>query len=314
VFGAGMAGRQSVPVTAPGLPILTRLAAVREALTELPAERLAVGDTGSGAAGPSKRPAGSELAAAVLAELTGHLIPRLTHPDSPALVAVTGPTGAGKSTLVNSLAGGSVSPAGPVRPTTRTPVLVHRPEDARWFPGDRRRVPAWAPVEAVAVSGLPPGVAVLDTPAEAGPLLAVADVWLFVTTATRYADAAAWQTLAAVGGRSADLAVVLDRVRPDAVTTPRSELAGLLSRRGLAGAAVLVVAETALVDGRLPAPATLPVRAWLERLSTGRASREAILHRSVAGSVAALAEPLARLDRLVGDPRLHRATLGLTPR
>ena len=292
--------------------LLTLLAGLREALAALPPEAAL-------AALPPEREgeAAWDLAATLLAELTGHLIPRLSHPDAPALVAVTGPTGAGKSTLVNGLAGVEVSPAGPLRPTTRTPVLAHRSEDARWFPGDRRWVPAWDAVRPVLCAGLPPGVALLDTPAPRGravPLLAVADVWLFVTTATRYADAQGWQTLRSAGGRAADLAVVLDRVPLAAVPTVRSEVAGLLAANGLAGASVLLITEAALAEGRLPDNALLPVRSWLERLTAGRTSREAILHRSVAGSVVALAAPLAALDELVGDPRLHRAVLALGQR
>ena len=49
--------------------------------------------------------------------------------DAPLLMVVGGSTGAGKSTLVNSLVGADVSPAGVLRPTTRAPVLVCHPAD-----------------------------------------------------------------------------------------------------------------------------------------------------------------------------------------
>ncbi|OLB79655.1 MAG: hypothetical protein AUI14_09695 [Actinobacteria bacterium 13_2_20CM_2_71_6] len=48
---------------------------------------------------------------------------------------VGGSTGAGKSTLVNSLVRAPVSQAGVLRPTTRAPVLVGAPADTRWFIG-----------------------------------------------------------------------------------------------------------------------------------------------------------------------------------
>ena len=48
-------------------------------------------------------------------------------------MVVGGSTGAGKSTLVNSLVRAPVSAAGVLRPTTRAPVLVCNPADAAWF-------------------------------------------------------------------------------------------------------------------------------------------------------------------------------------
>src|SRR5690606_1227832 len=62
---------------------------------------------------------------------------RLREPQAPLLAVVGGSTGAGKSTLVNSLVGRRVSEAGVLRPTTRTPVLVCHPEDQHWFSGMR---------------------------------------------------------------------------------------------------------------------------------------------------------------------------------
>jgi energy-coupling factor transporter ATP-binding protein EcfA2 len=61
--------------------------------------------------------------------LTAAILPRLRTPDAPLLCALAGPTGVGKSTLLNALAGATVSATGPLRPTTRTPVLVCNPAD-----------------------------------------------------------------------------------------------------------------------------------------------------------------------------------------
>ncbi len=66
-------------------------------------------------------------------QLDDYLLPRLTRLDAPLLVVVGGSTGAGKSTLVNSLVRAPVSPAGVLRPTTRAPVLVCNPADMPWF-------------------------------------------------------------------------------------------------------------------------------------------------------------------------------------
>ncbi|MGH3311694.1 MAG: dynamin family protein [Streptomyces sp.] len=97
----------------------------------------------------------------LLAQLDDYLMPRLHAPDAPLLAVVGGSTGAGKSTLVNSLVGRRVSDAGVLRPTTRTPVLVCHPDDQRWFSGERvlpRLGRVWMPRQ-----DAPPG----DFPGEA---------------------------------------------------------------------------------------------------------------------------------------------------
>ncbi|MDP9239914.1 MAG: 50S ribosome-binding GTPase [Actinomycetota bacterium] len=287
-----------------GAPRVAALGALRDALAALSTDQ-----SGERA---------QDLRARLLAEIDGHLILRATHPNSPVVVGLAGPTGAGKSTLVNGLARSVVSPAGALRPTTRTPVLVHRPEDTRWFPGERRRVTAWDAVHPVASHHLPEGVALLDTPdvdsarhgrhGYTGQLLATADVWLFVTTATRYADAVPWETLRSAVGRRADLAVVLDRVQAEAVETVEGELRRLLDANGLATAVLLVIPETSLTNGRLPDSTVAPVRNWLEGFATGRHTRQETLQRTLGGAAAALAEPLAVLEALVGgDRRLREA-------
>ena len=93
---------------------------------------------------------------------------------------------------------------------------------------------------------LPPGLALLDAPDVdsvvetnrelAGQLLAAADLWLFVTTAARYADAVPWDLLRTAQERGTALAVVLDRVPPEAVARGRRRPAGHARRAGLAGA------------------------------------------------------------------------------
>src|SRR5262249_37558623 len=70
-------------------------------------------------------------------QLEDYVIPRQRSVEAPLLVVVGGSTGAGKSTLVNSLVGRTVTEAGLLRPTTRSPVLVHHPDDAHWFGQDR---------------------------------------------------------------------------------------------------------------------------------------------------------------------------------
>lgn len=283
-------------------PSLDALAALREALAAVPLN------------GGGDR--GAQLRARLLAELEGHLIPRVAHPQAPLVVALTGPTGSGKSTLVNSLVRGNVTQAGVLRPTTRMPVLVHRPEDAKWFPGERRRLPAWSAVHFVPSKHLPSGVALLDTPdvnsarhgrqGDTVGVLAAADVWLFVTTAARYADAAPWRTLRAIGGREPDLAVILNRVQPDAAEFVEDDLRQTLQIQELGGATVFVIVETQLEGGRLPREVVAPVNRWLAGLGAGSKHRAEVLDRTVSAAIAAMAEPVAELDRLTGGDRRLR--------
>ena len=73
----------------------------------------------------------------LIKQLDDYVIPRLVAIEAPLLTVVGGSTGAGKSTLVNSLVGHQVTQPGVLRPTTRSPVLVHNPDDAHWFGTDR---------------------------------------------------------------------------------------------------------------------------------------------------------------------------------
>src|SRR4051794_32852268 len=74
-----------------------------------------------------------DAARQAVAQLDDYLLPRLGRLDAPLLVVVGGSTGAGKSTLVNSLVRAPVSAPGVLRPTTRSPTLVCHPDDATWF-------------------------------------------------------------------------------------------------------------------------------------------------------------------------------------
>jgi hypothetical protein len=241
------------------------------------------------------------------AQIDDYLLPRLRAMEAPLLMVVGGSTGAGKSTLVNSLLGAEVSPAGVLRPTTRAPVLAHHPDDGRWF-ADERILPglpratggeAGAGVLVlVPTEALPEGLALLDAPdidsvaaenrALAAQLLAAADAWLFVTTAARYADAVPWELLQAARVRGTALALVLDRVPDDAGAEVTAHLREMLAERGLGGTELLVVPESRLEDALLPAPALAPVREWLDRLAADAHARTALIERTLAGALASV--------------------------
>lgn len=257
---------------------------------------------------------GRRLLGSLSAEMTDFILPRINRAPAPFLIAVGGSTGAGKSTLVNSLIGRAVSPAGVRRPTTANPIVIHNPADAKHFEAQtfladlpRSTDPA-SPTPALVLipdADIAPGTAILDCPdidsiAEANRdlarrILMCADLWLFVTTANRYADAAPWTLLRDAAQRSTSVAIVLDRVPPEANREVRHHLSLLLSEAGLAQSPIFSVAELPLEDGLLPHTAVYPIRSWIQEVSSEAESRNRIRRRTLTGSIAALP---ARVDTL----------------
>jgi energy-coupling factor transporter ATP-binding protein EcfA2 len=265
-------------------------------------------------------------------ELTGqiddYLLPRLRQMDAPLLMVVGGSTGAGKSTLVNSLVGAPVTAAGVLRPTTRAPVLVCHPDDVRWFEDDRvlpglprmtggRADPGG--LELVPTEALPPGLALLDAPdidsvvaanrALAGQLLAAADSWLFVTTAARYADAVPWDMLHAARDRGTTVSLVLNRVPADAVAEVPVHLQAMLAERGLGETPLLVVEETVPENGLLPAAALAPVRGWLDALSADAQARGELVRRTLQGALDSVAPRVRVVEEALAEQSAAAAAL-----
>jgi energy-coupling factor transporter ATP-binding protein EcfA2 len=243
----------------------------------------------------------------LVAQVDDYVLPRLRRLDAPALIVVGGSTGAGKSTLVNSLVGSLVSPAGVLRPTTRAPVLACNPQDVPAFEGERilsglARVTGGAgaagTLQLVATAALPAGLALLDSPdidsvlaenrALANQLLAAADGWLFVTTAARYADAVPWEFLRSARERGTALSIVLNRVPGDADREVPAHLRQMLETEQLGDAEVLVVPEIGLEEELLPAAALWPVRAWLDALAADAQARGALVRRTLRGALASV--------------------------
>jgi hypothetical protein len=259
-----------------------------------------------------ERDAAHRAARAVTDQIDDYLLPRLRDLDAPLLTVVGGSTGAGKSTLVNSLVGAPVTTAGVLRPTTRAPVLVCARDDVAAFSGDRvlpglPRVTGSGggpgTVQLVVRDDVPAGLALLDAPDVdsvvesnrelAGQLLAAADLWVFVTTAARYADAVPWDLLRTAQERGTALAVVLDRVPPEAVTEVADDLAGMLDRAGLAGARLFVIEERPLIDGRLPEDQVAPLRGWLHALAADQEARAAVVRQTLTGALDSLEQRVA---------------------
>ncbi len=290
-------------MTAPPPTLPDALLALREGLAVVPL----------GLATPD-RDAATRTARGVVDQIDDYLLPRLRDLGAPLLTVVGGSTGAGKSTLVNSLVGAPVTTSGVLRPTTRSPVLVCAPADVPAFSGDRvlphlPRVTGGpggpGTVELVVRSEVPAGLALLDAPDVdsvveanrdlAGQLLAAADLWVFVTTAARYADAVPWDVLRTAQERGTALAVVLDRVPPEAAGEVSADLAGMLQRAGLTAARLFVIEERPLHGGLLPQDQVGPLRSWLQELAADQEARAAVVRQTLVGALDSLADRVARV-------------------
>ncbi|KUG55615.1 ABC transporter [Serinicoccus chungangensis] len=243
-------------------------------------------------------------------QLDDYVLPRLRSLDAPLLAVVGGSTGAGKSTLVNSVVGHEVSRAGVLRPTTRASVLVHHPDDARWFTGTRvlpglARVGGDAAgvedpgaVRLVPTPELPAGLALLDAPdidsvVQANrqlsrQLLSAADLWVFVTTAARYGDAVPWDLLREASQRGTSVAVVLNRVPPEALQQVRVHLASMLRDQGLGQSPIFTIPEDELDGGRIPDRHAARVRGWLHSLALDARARAVVIRRTLDGTLGSL--------------------------
>lgn len=256
---------------------------------------------------------GADLVLDVLHQLDDYILPRYESLDAPLLAVIGGSTGSGKSTLINSLAGEELSAASAIRPTTRRPLLIFHPADEEWFTSTRilpelARVtddgigsdPAdTAQLELRATDAVPRGLAILDSPdidsiveenrRLAAQLLAAADLWIFVTTAARYADAIPWAMLDGAAARNLVIGVVLNRVPPGAGAQVRADLVDKFAERGLSHAPLFVISEQDLgTSNLLPEPDVVPLRDWLQGLTENAAARTSVVRQSLLGAVAQL--------------------------
>ncbi|MFJ6417049.1 dynamin family protein [Paeniglutamicibacter sp. NPDC091659] len=268
-----------------------------------------------------------ENARTAVEQLDDYILPRYRSLEAPLLAVVGGSTGAGKSTLVNAIVGHPVTRAGAIRPTTRQPILLHHAEDLPWLETDRilpglrriigsqipaaRRLPADqagadpdpALIDSIVLlqdEAVPRGIAILDAPDVdsisdenrrlAGQLLAAADLWVFVTTANRYADAVPWKLLSEAAARNITISIVLDRVPAGVETEVSADLQGMLNREGLGSARLFVVREFQLDDlDMLPAEAVGDIKSWLGQIAASSESRASIARQTLAGVMNQLA-------------------------
>jgi energy-coupling factor transporter ATP-binding protein EcfA2 len=242
----------------------------------------------------------------LLSQIDDYLLPRVRRSAAPVLVALVGSTGAGKSTLVNSIVGAHVSATGVRRPTTNSPVLACHPDEIDWF-AENNFLPTLPRVRQeglarpgrdgllvlAASEGMPRGIALLDTPdidsvvqahhEFAYQFLDASDLWLFMTSAGRYADGPVWEVLQHARDRKASLGVVMSRVpqqyRPELV----KHFTAMLDANGIDAADRFVIPEVPLIDGMLPPDAYQPIRDWLADTAVRADRRVAVLTQTMSG-------------------------------
>src|SRR5580704_6337035 len=244
--------------------------------------------------------------AKLLSQIDDYLLPRVRQSAAPLLVALVGSTGAGKSTLVNSVVGTQVSLTGVRRPTTNSPVLACHPDDIHWF-AENMFLPTLPRVRQeglarpgrdgllvlAASPGMTKGIALLDTPDIdsvvrahydfAYQFLDASDIWLFMTSASRYADAPVWELLQHARERGAALGVVLSRVPPRHRTELVAHFNAMLDANGIQAENRFVIPETGVVDGFLPDDIFQPVRDWLNETAQHADRRVAVLSQTMSG-------------------------------
>lgn len=312
-----------------------QLQAARELLTRIPLsldvdpEEIGLHQDGYGSAREATSAAietasARALIASMTRQLDDYILPRSASMDSPLTIVVGGSTGAGKSTLVNTLLGEPLTQSGAIRPTTRHPVLLYRAEDeaalapdrflptlprtrvqkGEGLPGADPLVPqALVPVPTAA---LPRGIALIDAPdidsvskenrTLAKELLSAADLWLFVTTANRYADAVPWELLHAAAARSIAIAVVLNRVPEGDEEAIETDLRRMLREAGIEAVLIHTVTEQPRDERGLINPISLaPLTLWIRELGADAPARAAIARTTLAGTVETLARNLRTL-------------------
>lgn len=252
--------------------------------------------------GPS--PAARERARRLRDHIEGFVAPRAADVDAAVLVLLLGPTGAGKSSLMNAIAGADVSATGVLRPTTRNAIVLATEADAGALRSGRLRRVAPDRLQTV-VAPRADGVVVIDAPDVdsverdnrelAEVLLEACDLCVFVTTATRYADLVPHDILRRVRERGVPLVVVLNRVPPDERDSDIvvADATRLLARAGVGATASpdLIVVHEGEVDAQhrsIAAPSVEPLLRRIETLRETADERRRLAREALAGAVRGL--------------------------
>lgn len=245
-----------------------------------------------------------ESRAQLLTQLKTRILPHLYSDFLPTVIVLGGSSGAGKSTLFNSLVGEELSPASVIRPTTRTPYIAIHPDDKGAMEGHTLCEMG----EVVYPEDAIPGIVLVDAPdldsVDAANrelsrrLLDAADIWLFVTTPSRYGDALAWQMLRDAHSRGLTTAVLLNRAGDRARGAVRQNIFERMQKEGMGDTALMIVSDSGPHEGLLDKELTADLRLWLERISATRLG-EALVDRTTRATLPALRDQLIQISDAV---------------
>ncbi len=261
--------------------------------------------------------------------MDGYVRPRLEDLNAPLVVVLLGSTGAGKSSLFNAIAGSALSQVGVLRPTTRKALVRKHREDK--VPEALEQMREQGFLEIVPEPAERSGLLLVDAPdfdsveadnrLLARRLLESADLVVFVTTDTRYADDVPWQILARAQERGVPMIVVINKLPLE--TSDREAVLADFDRllveggvKALAAAGSLQVVGVAKgdldpkLDG-LDRSSVSQVTETLEQLSDDQAARREVAVTGLKRAVFGLVEPVSSLvaglereaavrDRLLG--------------
>ena len=291
---------------------VSQLRALVERIEELADRRIATRPISAGA---------GERALQLRDNLRTHIRVRVSSLDAPLVVLILGPTGAGKSTLFNSLAGRAASRTGVLRPTTRDSILLLHPGDRAALLNGPLASLDHARLRLVEDQSIARGLALIDAPDvdsiehenrfAADRLVEAADLCIFVTTATRYADRVPWDVLERVRQRGLPLIVIVNRMPPDEADRAEvlADISRLFRERRLGEVLAAAPADDAEPDNRdqsfiaiaegdivpeaqaLNPGAVARVAAGIEELRSDQDARRELAARALAGSLKGL-EPL----------------------
>src|SRR3954453_9533850 len=245
--------------------------------------------------------------------LHGHIRVRAASLDAPVVVLLLGPTGAGKSTVFNTIAGNAASETGVLRPTTRVAVVLVHPDDrAGLAEGTFARVPP-SLIRFVEDATIERGLVLVDAPDIdsiehanrdlTDRLIEAADLALFVTTATRYADRVPWAVLDRVRERGLPFLVILNRLPPESAEREEvlADLGRLLDEFGFSPPPMVVGVDEGRLAGDGHSLDRDAIRPVLDRVAALRGDREArreLAARALSGSLAGIG---GLVDRMADD-------------